>query len=63
MLKIFINNGYNNAPPTIKIIIKDTTYTLERTELEEYITKAITERGYTTSKTPQQRIPRIHLEF
>lgn len=61
MIKIYLSNGYNNAPPTVSIIINDQKHTLERDELEAYILDVMDSKGYTITKTKAQKIPRVHL--
>ena len=62
-INIILLNGYNNAPPNISITIDGLKHTLEREELTAYIENVITKKGYTTTKTNQQKIPRLHLNY
>lgn len=60
-INIILLNGYNNAPPTINITIDGLKHTLEREELTAYIVNVMEQKGYTTTKTKAQKIPRVHL--
>lgn len=61
-INIILLNGYNNGPPTINITIDGLKHTLEREELTAYIVNVMEQKGYTTTKTNQQKIPKAGLK-
>jgi hypothetical protein len=56
-------NGYGGTAPKIEATIDGNRYIIEKEELEEYLLKAIEEKGVTFTQEKAQKIPRVHINL
>jgi len=59
-IDIFFSQGYAGSVK-VEARIDDVWYVIDKDEVKRVLLKAMTERGYTKSKTPRQKYERINI--